>query len=278
MKVTWWGHSTLTVEDAGVRVLTDPVLVDRLAHLRRRRGPTPARSATRADVVVVSHLHADHLHLPSLLRLAAGVPVLAPRGARALLDGSRSRLGDQCIEMTPGDSMRIGAMRIEAVPAAHDGRRHPWSRHQGPALGFVLEGEHTAYFAGDTDLHPAMSALAPVDLALLPVGGWGPTLGDGHLDPQRATEAVRRCRPDVVVPIHWGTLWPIGLGRVRPELFYGPGPAFARAMRDSGSETAVRVLEPGQHLRLPLPGRPDDPVTPAGPDAPGASMPGLPHE
>lgn len=72
VEVTWWGHATCTIEDSGVRVLTDPLFVRRLAHLRRRRGALPGPEATVADVVLISHLHSDHLHLPSLARLAPG--------------------------------------------------------------------------------------------------------------------------------------------------------------------------------------------------------------
>ncbi|MFV2121662.1 MBL fold metallo-hydrolase, partial [Streptomyces sp. Act-28] len=68
MEITWWGHATCTVEDSGVRVLTDPLFTRRLAHLRRRRGALPPPEAALADLVLVSHLHADHLHLPSLDR------------------------------------------------------------------------------------------------------------------------------------------------------------------------------------------------------------------
>ncbi len=250
MRVVWWGHSTATVEDGGVRVLTDPVLVDRLGHLRRRRGATPGTDARRADVVVLSHLHADHLHLPSLRQLPERTRLLAPRGARALLDAASGGLGDRCEEMVPGDETTVGSLRIRAVPAEHDGRRHPLSRHGGPALGFVVCGQQRAYFAGDTDLHDAMFDLGPLDLALIPVGGWGPTLGAGHLDPERAAEATRRCEPTIAVPIHWGTLWPIGLDRVRREHFFGPGARFARAVERTSGATRVRVLEPGQALDL----------------------------
>lgn len=72
VEITWWGHATCTVEDSGVRLLTDPLFARRLAHLRRRRGALPPPEAAVADVVLVSHLHADHLHLPSLARLAPG--------------------------------------------------------------------------------------------------------------------------------------------------------------------------------------------------------------
>ena len=250
MRLIWWGHSTATIEDSGVRVLTDPILVDRFAHLRRRRGPTPGADARRADVVVLSHLHADHLHLPSLRQLPADVRLLAPRGTRALLDAARGDLGDRCEEMVPGDETTVGSVHIRAVPAEHDGRRSPFSRHAGPALGFVVSGRRRAYFAGDTDLHDAMSDLGELDLALIPVGGWGPTLGVGHLDPERAAEATRRCSPALAVPIHWGTLWPIGLDRIRRDYFFEPGPRFARAVEQIAGGTRVRVLEPGQALDL----------------------------
>ncbi|OEV22868.1 hypothetical protein AN220_27465, partial [Streptomyces nanshensis] len=62
VEVTWWGHATATVRDSGITVLTDPLLVRRVAHLRRRRGALPPPQAARADLVLVSHLHADHLH------------------------------------------------------------------------------------------------------------------------------------------------------------------------------------------------------------------------
>lgn len=85
--VTWWGHSTCTVEDRGVRVLTDPLLCSRLGHLHRRRGPRPGEGALRADLAVVSHLHADHLHVRSIAALPPHVPVAVPRGALRAVPG-----------------------------------------------------------------------------------------------------------------------------------------------------------------------------------------------
>src|SRR5690348_12006812 len=83
--ITWWGHATATVELAGLRVPTDPVLVSRLGHLRRIGGSAPAMDARDADIVLISHLHADHLHLPSLRLLDARSTVIAPRGTASVL-------------------------------------------------------------------------------------------------------------------------------------------------------------------------------------------------
>lgn len=75
------------------------------------------------------------------------------------------------------------------------------------------------YFAGDTDLFPAMADWAGLfDVALLPVWGWGPTLGEGHMDPKhRAAEACRLIQPQLAIPIHWGTLYPMAMHRLSPS-------------------------------------------------------------
>ncbi|MHA3702910.1 MBL fold metallo-hydrolase [Jatrophihabitans sp. YIM 134969] len=262
--VRWWGHATTTVTLAAVRVLTDPVLTDRLVHLRRLGGPTPTPDAARADVVVVSHLHADHLHLPSLRRLAPECRVVAPRGAAGLMRRAGSALGDRVEEVDAGDVVRVGALTVRAVPAHHDGRRLPGSRHHGPALGFVVEAEgRSVWFAGDTGLFDGLAAIGPVDVAVVPVGGWGPTLGPHHLDPEQAAEAVARVGAHDAVPVHYGTFWPVGLRRVsratHQHRFREPGERFAAAVAARTPEVRVHVLEHGTDVLLPAraePGRP----------------------
>jgi L-ascorbate metabolism protein UlaG (beta-lactamase superfamily) len=250
--ITWWGHATVTVEDSGVRVLTDPLFPRRLAHLRRRAGAVPPPGAARADVVLVSHLHADHLHVPSLARLAPGTRVLVPRGApRAVpgLRGLRAR-GLELVEVRAGDEVAVDAVTVRAVPADHDGRRLPMGPRRAPALGYVVHGESTTYFAGDTGLFDGMAAaVGPCDTALLPVGGWGPGLGPGHLDARRAAEALRRLSPAAAVPIHYGTFWPIGLDRVRPHEFHLPGREFARYAGTLAPDTTVHLLGHGRSVR-----------------------------
>ncbi|MEV5576661.1 MBL fold metallo-hydrolase [Spirillospora sp. NPDC052269] len=249
--ITWWGHATATVEVDGVRLLTDPVLTGRIGHLRRRRGPEPGAVALSADAVLISHLHADHLHLPSLSLLPDDVPLIVPRGtARFLADAGRADLADRSVETRPGGETELDGIGVRAVPAAHSGRRTPWSRYEGPALGYVIEGVRRVWFAGDTDLFPQMDGLGPVDAALVPIGGWGPTLGPGHLDPERAAEAVRRVRAGLAVPIHYGTFWPMGLEHVRPSRFLGPEHAFAAHARTAAPHTSVRILTPGATLQL----------------------------
>ncbi|MEU0528554.1 MBL fold metallo-hydrolase [Streptomyces niveus] len=254
--ITWWGHATCTVEDSGVRVLTDPLFARRLAHLRRRRGDVPPPEAAVADAVLVSHLHSDHLHLPSLAKLAPGTRLIVPHGAlRAVpglrrLDAVRRAGGLRITEVGAGDEVEIGPLWVRAVPAYHDGRRLPVGPQRSPALGYVITGERRTYFAGDTGLFDEMAdVVGAVDVALLPVGGWGPHLGHGHLNADRAAEALTRLAPGAAVPVHYGTFWPIGLDGVRPHEFHSPGDEFVRLAARRAPGVAVHRLQHGESVR-----------------------------
>ncbi|GHB61841.1 membrane protein [Streptomyces cirratus] len=256
VEITWWGHATCTVVDSGVRVLTDPLFARRLAHLRRRRGALPPPEAADADVVLISHLHADHLHLPSLAGLAPGTRLLVPRGAVGAVPGLARTAGARGLSVTevaPGEEVTVGGgLRVRAVGARHDGRRLPFGPQRAPALGYVVRGSARTYFAGDTGLFDTMAEeVGPVDVALLPVGGWGPYLGPGHLDAGRAARALAELEPAAAVPVHYGTYWPIGLDAVRPHEFHAPGTEFVRLAARLAPKVAVRALAHGERVRLP---------------------------
>ena len=252
------GHSTVRVESAGHTVLTDPLLTGRVGPLRRVvPAPAPGTYAG-VDLVLISHLHGDHLHLPSLRLLGPDVRIVVPRGAGAWL---RARGFRHVVEVLPGETITHGALRVTAVPAEHAGHRWGPRLTHGPdtlAVGHLVEGGgHRLYVAGDTDLTDAMTLLGErgVDVALLPVWGWGLTLGPGHLDPAGAAEAAARLRPRAAVPVHWGTLALPGtshLPRMR-RLLTEPPREFAAAVAARGLDTAVVVAEPGQPVALPDP-------------------------
>jgi len=247
VRVTWWGHATVGIAENNTRLLTDPLLGNRIAHLRRRRGERPVLPKPH-DAVLISHLHADHFDIGSL-RSLEGVPLVVPHGAGTFV---RRTLGHRWPfhELPAGAEITIGDLRVRAVPANHTDQRHPWSRHRAGAIGYVVEGTQSVWFAGDTDLFTGMTDLGHLDLALVPVGGWGPSLGPGHLDPNRAADAVRRSAASSAVPIHYGTLWPFGLDKVRPELFEPPGRRFAECAADISPNTIVHVLNPGESLTV----------------------------
>jgi L-ascorbate metabolism protein UlaG (beta-lactamase superfamily) len=235
------------IEVGGVRLLTDPLLRDRVGHLRRQSATPAPGAAEGIHAVLVSHLHLDHLDAASMRRLPRDVAVIAPTGAGALL----RRLGfARTTELRAGEQVEIEGVTVAAVPAVHDGRRHPLAP-LAEAIGFVVTGGHRVYFAGDTDLFDGMEQLAgTLDAALLPVWGWGPSLGPGHMDPEGAARAAARLRPRVAVPIHWGTFFPAGLARLRGSVLVQPPREFARIAGKLAPGVDVRVLEPGQTLGL----------------------------
>jgi L-ascorbate metabolism protein UlaG (beta-lactamase superfamily) len=237
----WLGHATVLVEVGGVRLLTDPVLRSRLGHLTRRM-PVPEELG-RIDVVLISHVHRDHLDLPTLAALAGAPPIVAPAAAGDLLRGHGF---DAVIEVQEGETTTVAGTPVRATAAHHRARRGPLSPWV-PSLGYVIEAGSRVYFAGDTDVYDSMATLAPLDVALLPVWGWGPRVGEGHLNPRTAAEALRLLRPRVAVPIHWGTFFPVYLrGRAPAD----PPHEFARYAAELAPEVEVRVLQPGESLAL----------------------------
>ncbi len=241
------GHSTVRLELGGARVLTDPLLRPVLGPLVRH-GPIPDPSTYEGlDAILVSHLHLAHLDLPSLRQIPRGPVLAVPRGAARLLAGTHHH---RIVEMLPGDTIDVGGLTIRATPAEHPGNRRPGGI-PGVAMGFLLEtATERVYFAGDTDMVPGMADLGALDLAFLPVSGWGLTRGSGHLDPRDAAEALTLIRPRVAVPIHWGTLWPRGMAAVRPERRAGAGPAFARFAAELAPDVVVVVAGPGHRVDL----------------------------
>jgi L-ascorbate metabolism protein UlaG (beta-lactamase superfamily) len=244
--ITWLGHATALLEIGGVRLLTDPVIRNRIGPLVRIAAPVPPDAVGRIDVVLLSHLHADHADLPSLRQVATRVPVLVPRGSAEWL--RRAGLTELC-ELVPGDRVSILGVSIRATRAVHDARRRPLGP-TGDPLGYVVEGPPSAYFAGDTDLFEEMADLHDdVDVALLPVWGWGRRLGPGHLDPERAARAAAMIEPRVAIPIHWGT-YALGLPSQRPSDSGLPARKFAELTHRLAPSVDVRVLEPGERTQL----------------------------
>ena len=116
------------------------------------------------------------------------------------------------------------------------------------AVGFLVRGSGRIYFAGDTDLFDQMSDLAPLDVAILPVAGWGPRLPPGHLDPRLAAQALTLLRPRVAIPVHWGTYRRIGLSR-DPAVLREPAESFVELAAELAPEVDVRVLDPAATSR-----------------------------
>jgi L-ascorbate metabolism protein UlaG (beta-lactamase superfamily) len=240
----WIGHSTVLVELDGVRLLTDPLLRERVVMLRRTE-PLDHEALDDLDAVLISHIHYDHLDLGSLRRLKTETLVV-PRGAGPLV---RRRVSASIAEVGPGEEVEVDGLTVRAVHAEHDSARLFGKKTE--ALGYVISGSMRVYFLGDTDLFPAMADVSPdTDVALLPIWGWGPSLGKGHLDPRSAAEAVALIRPRVAVPIHWGTYYPLTVRKSERDFLQRPARDFAAAAAELAPTVDVRVLPVGGRLEL----------------------------
>lgn len=247
MDITFIGHATLLLEMSGLRVLTDPILRNRVLHLRRHNRIVNTLDENSLDAVLISHAHWDHLDLPSLKSIGTSTPLIVPKGLEQLL---RRKGFIHITELSVGDITTIGEINIYATYADHDDPRIRVGRGS-ESIGYLIEGTHRIYFPGDTALYPHMADLANgLDLALLPVWGWGPNLGPGHMNPYQAALALRLLSPRFAIPIHWGTMFPIGLKWMFPKLMVEPPLAFANFASKLAPEVTVKILAPGGRIHI----------------------------
>jgi L-ascorbate metabolism protein UlaG (beta-lactamase superfamily) len=124
------------------------------------------------------------------------------------------------------------------------------AKHQGTEVGFVLQGEKTVYFAGDTSFDGEVFAQIgrrfDLDLALLPIGGLRFLGASAHIDPPQAVEALRLLRPKVVIGTHWGC------GPSLPPITDMPGTPqeLARLLAEAQVDVAVRGTAPLETVEL----------------------------
>jgi len=261
--LTWLGHSTVVLDMDGVRLVADPLL-RRHNGVLRRRGDRPEGVAwSGADAVLLSHLHHDHAEVASL-RMLRGVPVLtAPENAawvtrkgldgRGVLDGEWVTVGDE----------NEDEVAVRLVEAVHHSR--PMPHRPNAAHGHLVRGPSgVVWIAGDTDLYPDMALLgawagAPVDVAVVPVGGWGPRLSPGHMGPGEAAEACRRAGARWALPVHWKTLH-VPAGEMFPRGWMdSAGPRFTEHLARVAPSCEALEVEAGESWTTPGPdggGRP----------------------
>jgi L-ascorbate metabolism protein UlaG (beta-lactamase superfamily) len=251
-QINYIGHATVLVDIGRIRVLTDPILRDRVFFLQRHgQNPAPTLLAGRdPDVVLISHMHYDHADLPSLRQLAPTTVVIAPRGSGRYLE---RWAGVEVTEVREGDRVQLADVEITALPANH-GSIYKGYRPDG-CLGYVMRNRLSVYFAGDTDLFDGMDDVGrdfDLDLALLPVWGFSYRVGPGHLTPLTAAQALTRLQPRVAVPIHWGALrlpGPKALWKWAGHM-HQPPHSFADHAKTWAPKTEVRVLQPGEWTSL----------------------------
>jgi L-ascorbate metabolism protein UlaG (beta-lactamase superfamily) len=245
-QVTYLGHASLLIERDGTRLLTDPLLRSHLTGFLRRRHDIPELETAGLGAVLISHVHHDHLDLPTLRRIGRHTPIVVPAGAGPML--AREGFVD-VREVEVGEELELGSIRVEVTDAVHEAKRR--RAPEPPALGYLFgEPGELTYFPGDTAAFEGMEAIAGrgIDLALLPIWGWGPTLGPGHMNPEQAAEALTLLQARRAVPIHWGTYTPIGAGRIWPWMSERPAREFAAHAAQLAPGVEVTILEPGESV------------------------------
>ena len=252
-RVNYVGHATVLIDMGRVRLLTDPILRDRVFFLQRH-GPNPSLellSQRPPDVVLLSHLHYDHADLPSLRRLPSTTSVIAPQGSARYLN---RWAGVAVQEVAEGDRIQVEDVEISVLPAEHSwGVSIP--RPMTSCVSFIVRNQTSLYFAGDTDLFDEMYTIGrdfDLDMALLPVWGFSHRVGTGHLTPLSAAQALTRLRPRIAVPIHWGSFRFVGPNSVWDTVDYltAPPVAFSEHAARLAPQTEVRILQPGEWTDL----------------------------
>ncbi|RLB33857.1 MAG: MBL fold metallo-hydrolase [Deltaproteobacteria bacterium] len=174
--IAWLGHDSFRIEGSKT-IYFDPYQIP--------EGP-------KADLILISHEHFDHCSPEDVSKIQKPETIIVTEK-----DSANKLSGDVRI-VKPGDSLRIGEVKIEAVPSYNtDKDFHP---KRNGWLGFVVEMDGVRiYHAGDTDFIPEMKNLE-VDIALLPVSGTYVMTAD------QAIEAALAIRPKLAIPMHYGTV------------------------------------------------------------------------
>jgi len=250
--ITWIGHSTFLLSLDGTTILTDPVFSDKvgisplgLTTVGLRRFVPPALTIPELpplDLILMSHAHMDHYDIPSLRRLPRGLPTILARDTTEFIDG----LGfSQVQELDWGQTAEAAGVRIEAVPVKHWGSRYPWDGDRGYNGLLLTKNNRSILFGGDTAYTDRLAATTngrPIDVVILPIGGYNPYIAN-HASPEQAWDLFHEMRARYLVPMHWRTF------RISRERPFEPYERLASAGNGLASRIAVHAI--GETWTLP---------------------------
>lgn len=216
IQVTYINHATVLIQTGGYNVLTDPIYSERcspvsfLGPMRVRNPGIRFEELPKIDAVIISHDHYDRLDLPTITRL---VDRDDPKIYLGLGVGKRLNSMHNVKELDWWERVDVaGGFSITFVPVQHFSGKTPFDRFSTLWGGYVLEiGERKIYFGGDSGYanhyKQTFERFGPMDLSLLPVGGYAPRdfMGFAHLDPKQAVQAHLDLKSRKSIGIHHGT-------------------------------------------------------------------------
>lgn len=242
--ITWLGHAAFLVQMEGVNILVDPNWALWLGPVKRVRHPTLfAHDLPEIDLVLITHAHFDHLHIPSLKRIANGQPVIVPKGVGDVvkkLDFGR------IIELDTWQSAPFRDLTVTLTPAKHWGARmiHDVHRHFGGYL--IQSSERTVYHCGDSAMFDGFEEIgkrAAIDTALMPIGAYdNPSCRPVHMNPEEALDAFEMMGARYMVPMHHDTFPLSG------EPMHEPAQRLRAATDTRGLTDRVHLLREGESL------------------------------
>ena len=175
-KIKWLGHASIRIEAQQI------IYID----------PWKIKGGPKADLILISHSHHDHLSPADIRKIRKEDTVIVAAGDAA------AQLSGDVQALKPGDKVTVHGITVEAVPAYNIGK--PYHPKTNQWIGFLLTVEgKTIYYAGDTDFIPEMKEIK-ADIWILPVGG------TYTMTAKEAAEAVNMIRPEAAIPIHCGDL------------------------------------------------------------------------
>ena len=240
--ICWLTHASFLIQLEGKRFLIDPVFGDIPFYKRRLQAPYDADTLGRIDYLLVSHVHYDHLDIPSIRRIAAYNPhAVVPERMSTLLRKAGIERTTECAWY---ESFSDEKIRITLLPAKHWGRRGPFDKNKVLWGAYLIESPRCKiFFCGDSAMgeHFAeIGARFAIDYALMPIGAYEPAyiMKHNHLDPEQALHAAVQLGAKRTVPMHYGTF------KLSDEPLQEPLQRFVRYAEEIGVDTLV--LKPGE--------------------------------
>ena len=236
LAVTFGGHASVLLRTGGLTIAFDPMLGRWAGGAHRAvESALTAGHLAAVSLVLISHGHRDHLHLPSLESVPRAATVIVPSGVAAAV----SPLGfARVVELQPGAELVTDGVTVVATALDHGG--DPLAR----AVGYVVTGDGpSAFLCGDAGYSPVFAQVgarhAP-DVAFLPIGGFLPwSFRARHMSPLDALYALEDLGARLMIPIHHGAF------ALSYERLDEPERGLRELVAERGLAAHVRFLPPG---------------------------------